>query len=1204
FLLEPQEDLTEMFRRMSLFGQLPPEKLKPFLPQIFQRLGHTYEELLLEQMKDGKQRLFPGPSVIWEGVPALRDMFDQYLRQDRAGAISAFRKIMGTMLKMATDRGQLDNIITTKEGHSEVKTVIHGLNETPYGRANRDNGLAYDPDFLKEVWDQHLSDAYLERFQAFLQSKKNNGPKGLFMAYEQAKADIAELEAKGILINPQSLKSEVEKKLVDGIRAINWEDTSLVKEYGQSARASRAWTIASNPEIYEKYSTELKPSLSEIVTELKGMGAHPKIVEAYSKASGIGALDLDIIKLQRLLHGRPPEELNDLLANIYPMIKMNLSNRGDAQLKLMSDVSDWLRKSKPDRIGLAAAFLDPNKAADPFSKLTSEGEKFLAKAQQLFQERYALHLKQAPNREEALVRLIREFEPWYHSSPAIVESTMAWFPESPEGKLRLFSDFFRASVKVNPKIPGMEVKRYLSLDPIIADLKKGAQVFDGADPNVLTEAFFQIKQLQNSRETDALFEAAWKATEKFPTLRARFRDADAMKLLHFDENRRRLVQWQLNDKFRVEDFSRAYKAEKKALPTANNSRAWVENLAADLDKKLPQPSALKNELINWVQTSVMTNEAETKLLDKRKIQLENWFESRELAALDFPQKANKLPRSQYERMQLLRYLIGDMEELPAFVKDFPKEKDRQDAENVLRNSKKYFQQAEVGAQTYVLQPMLDQKNGLLSDPKHYEEVLDLLMGKDRDEVVLRKVLKAYLESVPESEAKVLLGRVLAGRTRSASGSTLKALIEAMGPFGVRAAQFMRASGLAGPRFRDELDGFFDQALPPDRGPIFEKLKEVFGKDMKPVGTVRGLAGSGTLNYIVVVDLKDPKTGKPRRVAVRILKDAVENQLANENDNWLRTIERLAKDEDAKIRDAANLAQEARGHAYKTLKPGGIELDLSYEREAFKKAQTAYAKPAGKSGYKIEVARPIEDLQALLPENLQKSVSVYEYIPNTKLKALGDKALQAAIAEEIVDAELEAALQRGVFDPDGHPGNWLVDPSEKRLVRIDYAQLNTIPTERLRGIRQSLGELVLPAFDAQSVTVLSKDLSTIFDDLGTKPLAEDLERILKDSKFLALRNPQDRIFFLRDELARTRPGVRIAPDAMSVLASVGKLSVYEEFLPEGTLTRLIGKHLEVSPARYFFAVGRDKIERLKTDTAKQGGIGKTCAAKFKDLIGRK
>src|SRR5690606_27646313 len=115
----------------------------------------------------------------------------------------------------------------------------------------------------------------------------------------------------------------------------------------------------------------------------------------------------------------------------------------------------------------------------------------------------------------------------------------------------------------------------------------------------------------------------------------------------------------------------------------------------------------------------------------------------------------------------------------------------------------------------------------------------------------------------------------------------------------------------------------------------------------------------------------------------------------------------------------------------TLAPGGPELDLSSERRAEPLAHRAYQSgPDKDTGVRTRAVRPLADLQAQVPDALQTRVSIYELVDGVRISDVADPKLRTSLARLIIRTELEALFERGVFDPDAHPGNWLLDLKNK------------------------------------------------------------------------------------------------------------------------------------------------------------------------------
>jgi hypothetical protein len=318
--------------------------------------------------------------------------------------------------------------------------------------------------------------------------------------------------------------------------------------------------------------------------------------------------------------------------------------------------------------------------------------------------------------------------------------------------------------------------------------------------------------------------------------------------------------------------------------------------------------------------------------------------------------------------------------------------------------------------------------------------------------------------------------------------------------------------------------------------------------------------------------------KKHEALIRVHREHAAGQIQNENKNWESTIKRLKGSDNPDSIKLGVLLNEARLGAMDTLKEGGMELDLSYERNQYRAANNAYKSAADPgSGYRIEAGKPREDLQKLIPEEYQKKVSIYEYIPNVDFQDLS-AAEREALAKQILKAESRALFELGSFDPDGHIGNWMIDKEHKRLVRIDYAQMRTPAPETRDIFNNILGRSLVPKLEGEDHRAIAEHMATLFDstpDVKLVPveIEAQLKLISRSPKFPPATEPQNRILFIREELEsflQKKHGpafyLSLKPDFRAALASMGRMLYYKDFMPEGEFIRLITEHMDIPKGR--------------------------------------
>jgi hypothetical protein len=423
------------------------------------------------------------------------------------------------------------------------------------------------------------------------------------------------------------------------------------------------------------------------------------------------------------------------------------------------------------------------------------------------------------------------------------------------------------------------------------------------------------------------------------------------------------------------------------------------------------------------------------------------------------------------------------------------------------------------------------------------------------------------------------------------GAAIGTILEGMGPLGVGAGQFLRSTGRLSKELNNELDDFFDGAMKPSRPGIYNSFEQTFGKDLGPIKSVGENVGSGKLNFAVHAETEDES------VVMRFLRSTAQGQVLNENNNWKATTEKLMKRENPDSRKLGLLLEEAREAAMETLGKNGIEFDLSLERAAYPAAAKAYDAPADpKTGYSIEALKVNQKIQDLIPEDQQKIVSAYERIENTKLRALTPEE-QKLLSPQIVSAELKAMFGKGSFDPDGHPGNWLIDTKNKRLVRIDYAQLRSVPKAEMKNIKSVMNSFLLPKLGGGDLKVIHKNIETMFDfpkhiQPPPKVLTKMIKDIVNQRDFPSFYEPQQRILALRKGLeakleARTGDITRIPlkSNPRAVVGSLGRLLYYRDFIPEKEFGGLLAKHMD-APVKRIWA--QTKLMQVKSAVALQAG----------------
>jgi hypothetical protein len=696
----------------------------------------------------------------------------------------------------------------------------------------------------------------------------------------------------------------------------------------------------------------------------------------------------------------------------------------------------------------------------------------------------------------------------------------------------------------------------------ISDLQESGN----ARPEELLELVQRYTDVAGPKsDADAVILGIIKTVPRHSELAKRLLDPSLVERCYFDATKIEVSKWQLEERFGIEGLHQQLKARTSPVEKVGR-REIVGSVRRYLDHQMENHSAAKNEVLNWAEERLLTNEEETAFLEERAMGKKNWYLSDRLILIDAPQLLNASLNNNVDRWELMRYLIGDTQDVPAFVsRGYSQEENQQ----LLEESRKHFQRAGPYERAYLLQPLLDTHNGMLSSPGTRELVISRILGPHAANNVARTVIESYIRHAPSSDGQYLLAYVLGGLTGKPKDAipSLADVFQAAGPFGVKVAQALRASGALPPNQRQQLDKFFDSALPPTRPEIFEQLKEIFGDKLESIDSVRQVVGSGSVNYVVLVDIRHPQTGETVPVALRVGRATTEGQVFSENEIWEKVLKELSTSTNPQLRRFAIVGEEIRREVMQTLGPDGDELDQRVERASLKEAAKAYryAIP-GSNGWVVDTAEVDGRIQGIIPEHFQKRVSAFHFVDNVKIADIPDPALRDFVNHSMLTAELRA-IDGGVFDPEGHPGNWLVDLKNKRIVRIDLAKLVRFDKQEIADAKALLTKMLNPYFNKSEVSDLAKSLLGAFDWSPMKhgpPSVTDIEgelrRLLKHRDLPAWEDPLERIFFIRQAMEDKYGDGKILRLSRPLLATVASLArtriLSERMVPGSYQTRLL------------------------------------------------
>lgn len=666
-----------------------------------------------------------------------------------------------------------------------------------------------------------------------------------------------------------------------------------------------------------------------------------------------------------------------------------------------------------------------------------------------------------------------------------------------------------------------------------------------------------------SSDHDTLIDEFFAIRHTDPEIMEFFDDEALIGKLYFDSNKRKYALYQLNRKHDIDTIDRAFREGRIALPGVRQERRIVQEIRETVERQFPQNSHVKNGVLDRIEDALRTSLAETEGLAPGRIALDNWHETPELVAVDLPSIIGAYMGSPLDRREMLEYLVGIRERPPDFGES--RRRRRSTDGGRFADMKRSLVSSSPAARAFMIQPLFDKQEGILSDAEATSDVDRLILGDFYENPLARRLFEAYLRAAPEAETRVIYAYIMASFVDAPPGqrgASLKSILEAMGPFGVKAGQFLHTSGLLPAEYSHDLKDFLSNALPPNRSRIMEDLKEALGPELPGIAAIGDRLGSGSVNYIQGV--RAVLGGEEIEAVVRIRRDYVEGVVANENRIWMEVIRDLRTSGDAEEAAVADIVEEARRQSMSTLSEGGSELDLSVERDNFPLAQGTYTRRIRRGrlrGWEVAAARPNAELQALVSPEKQGRVSFYERVKHTPLEDIADKDLRGEVARIIVEAELKALFENGIYDPDGHPGNWLVDTAGRRIVRIDYAQLREVPQDGREAFKRIFSQLVRSVPDFSSEDTAARLATLLESDVGRDDLVKAIKTASRNVDFGALEGPQEKLFALRNavqEAAGAR--VHLSDTLRSGLALLGKVSGFGEHLSGTSYARLLAKYV--------------------------------------------
>lgn len=655
------------------------------------------------------------------------------------------------------------------------------------------------------------------------------------------------------------------------------------------------------------------------------------------------------------------------------------------------------------------------------------------------------------------------------------------------------------------------------------------------------------------------------------------------------EDRIEFSLWQIEQRHKVEAEAKRV----RQVPRFNELgqiRPIVSEINKTLNLQFATSGAVRDIVTNQLEEKLRTNFAESDFLGRGRLTADNWYQNQVLAFADLPSLLSSQSfGSQHDRLEFIEYLLGRRDQFPTYWEEQLKKTIK--ASNALngfpisyfqRYIRQSFVDASIHARNFVLQELLNENTGILSEPATKEKLFDLILGKNAGNELYREPALAYLNALQASDRRVIIGHILAAMADGKSGNEIVWTLRAQGPFGAKAAQAINSQGLGTPELNAQLEDFFTDARPPTRAKRLKDAKIVFGErvNMMVIGDLRG---SGSMNY--VTEMFVPVTGAVNgfdSFAFRMQYDNVEGVIQVQDEKWSTAITSLKGHSNPTLQSLAHVADEVRAGAMETIKVGGVELDQSIERRLHPDVQRAYSRPAANGRSEIIVVGPRDEYQAWIAEQYQTKASAYRLVDGVSINKIANKVKRADISAQIVDVEL-TQLKAALFDDDGHQGNWIYNERLNHLYRIDYAKF----LKSTEGMKHEVDAffkffrvMLKPYIDDADIRDLVQSLNYIYTTaIPARDLEAIVREIVREGDFPSMNEAHRRPFYLRQrlqEIRGSRDVVRFRVTARRALHSIGRLNKYRKFMDDQRFFEIILKHFDLSARSYVVPMAIEKL----------------------------
>tara|TARA_B110001454_G_scaffold218046_1_gene244902 strand:+ start:6678 stop:11339 length:4662 start_codon:yes stop_codon:yes gene_type:complete len=307
-------------------------------------------------------------------------------------------------------------------------------------------------------------------------------------------------------------------------------------------------------------------------------------------------------------------------------------------------------------------------------------------------------------------------------------------------------------------------------------------------------------------------------------------------------------------------------------------------------------------------------------------------------------------------------------------------------------------------------------------------------------------IKTYLELLDPSEKNVVFSYLLANSGGSVEtvgkNSSIASLLKLFGPIGIKFGQLAAVWNIFGAEHQDALEELYHKAPAMSKYDVENELnksitKSFFEQNIK----LKKVLGSASIKTVVLSQYKDGPD-----IAIMLKRPYASGQIDASLDLAKKFLARLKAQGvefqsplfgpmvaaiEAEIAQETNFKIEVENYKIADRVVNAIQMNKKTERQ---------------TGWKFSVPKVIEDFpvnESLFAVEAVAGVSLKDYLKDATVSEFDKKQ----VVELVTEMSLDMLFEYGYFDPDRHPGNWIIDKDSKKIYFIDAGKLTNFSAKK-------------------------------------------------------------------------------------------------------------------------------------------------------------